>query len=172
MYLDEVAKQPEFVEFVQGIDGVRKVNNSDKLAQGLSDFNLLLGYVSGAIIILLLAVAIFLINTTITMGISVRKEEISIMKLIGATDYFVRSPFIVEGMLIGLMGAIFPLILLYIIYNQAIMYIGQKFSILSNILHFLNVNHVFATLIPLSLAIGVGIGFIGSMITVRKHLHV
>lgn len=172
VYLDEVAKQPEFVEYVRGIDGVRKVNNSDKLAKGLSDFNILLGYVSGAIIILLLAVAIFLINTTITMGISVRKEEISIMKLIGATDYFVRSPFIVEGMLIGLMGAILPLILLYIIYNQAITYIGQKFSILSNILHFLNVNHVFATLIPLSLAIGVGIGLIGSIITVRKHLRV
>jgi cell division transport system permease protein len=172
VYLDEVSKQPEFVEFVQGLDGVRKVNNSDKLAKGLSDFNILLGYVSGAIIILLLAVAIFLINTTITMGIAVRKEEISIMKLIGATDYFVRSPFIVEGIIIGLTGAVLPLVLLYIIYNQAITYIGQKFSILSNILHFLNVNHVFATLIPLSLGIGVGIGLIGSMITVRKHLRV
>ncbi|WP_310601623.1 permease-like cell division protein FtsX [Anaerosporobacter sp.] len=172
VYLDEVAKQPEFVEYVQGLSGVRKVVNSDKLAKGLSDFNILLGYGSGAIIILLLAVAIFLISTTITMGISVRKEEISIMKLIGATDYFVRSPFIVEGMIIGLIGACVPLILLYIIYNQAIAYIGQKFSILSNILHFLNVNHVFATLIPLSLAIGMGIGLVGSMITVRKHLRV
>lgn len=172
VYLDEVSKQQEFVKFVQGIDGVRKVNNSDKLAKGLSDFNLLLGYGSAAIIILLLAVAIFLINTTITMGISVRKEEISIMKLIGATDYFVRSPFIVEGMIIGLIGAAFPLMLLYIIYNQAIQYIGQKFSILSNILHFLDVNHVFATLIPISLAIGVGIGLVGSLITVRKHLRV
>lgn len=172
VYLNEVDDQPEFVEYVKGLDGVRKVNNSDKLAKGLSDFNILLGYVSGAIIILLLAVAIFLINTTITMGISVRKEEISIMKLIGATDYFVRSPFIVEGIIIGLTGAVIPLILLYIIYNQAISYIGQKFSILSNILHFLNVNHVFATLIPLSLGIGVGIGLVGSMITVRKHLRV
>lgn len=172
VYLDEVSKQQEFVKFVQEIDGVRKVNNSDKLAKGLSDFNLLLGYGSAAIIILLLAVAIFLINTTITMGISVRKEEISIMKLIGATDYFVRSPFIVEGMIIGLIGAAFPLVLLYVIYNQAIQYIGQKFSILSNILHFLDVNHVFATLVPISLAIGVGIGLVGSLITVRKHLRV
>lgn len=172
VYLNEVNDQPEFVDYVKGLDGVRKVNNSDKLAKGLGDFNILLGYVSGAIIILLLAVAIFLINTTITMGIAVRKEEISIMKLIGATDYFVRSPFIVEGIVIGLTGAVIPLVLLYIIYNQAISYIGQKFSILSNILHFLNVNHVFATLIPLSLLIGVGIGLVGSMITVRKHLRV
>ncbi|WP_167955528.1 permease-like cell division protein FtsX [Anaerosporobacter faecicola] len=172
VYLDNVSQQPEFVEYVQHIDGVRKVNNSDKLAKGLSDFNILLGYGSAAIIILLLAVAIFLISTTITMGISVRKEEISIMKLIGATDYFVRSPFIVEGIIIGLIGAMIPLFILYLIYNQAITYIGQKFSILSNILHFLNINHVFGTLIPISLAMGVGIGLIGSIITVRKHLRV
>lgn len=172
VYLNKVSDQEKFVEYVKQIDGVRKVNNSAQLARGLNDFNVLLGYASGAIIILLLSVAIFLINTTITMGISVRKEEIGIMKLIGATDYFVRAPFIVEGIIIGLIGAALPLLILFAIYNQIIHYIGMKFSVLSNILHFLSAGHVFATLVPIALAIGVGIGFIGSFITVRRHLKV
>lgn len=172
VYLNKVSDQEKFVEYVKQIDGVRKVNNSAQLARGLNDFNVLLGYASGAIIILLLSVAIFLINTTITMGISVRKEEIGIMKLIGATDYFVRAPFIVEGIIIGLIGATLPLLILFAIYNQIIHYIGMKFSVLSNILHFLSAGHVFATLVPIALAIGVGIGFIGSFITVRRHLKV
>ena len=65
----------------------------------LSTFNKLVGYVSIVIILILLAVAFFLINNTITMGISIRQEEIGIMKLIGATDFFVRVPFIIEGIL-------------------------------------------------------------------------
>jgi cell division transport system permease protein len=172
IYLNDVSKQQDFVQYIKTVDGVRKVNNSDALAKGLNDFNVLVGYVSAAIIIILLAVSIFLISTTVTMGIAVRKEEISIMKLIGATDFFVRAPFIVEGVLIGIMGATLPLILLYFIYNRVITYISVKFSILSEILHFLNVNTVFATLVPISIGIGVGIGFIGSYLTVRKHLKV
>ncbi|MFW5632338.1 MAG: FtsX-like permease family protein, partial [Acetivibrio ethanolgignens] len=138
----------------------------------LSSFNILVGYISAAIIIILLAVAVFLISTTVATGISVRKDEISIMRLIGATDYFIRAPFIVEGILIGLTGAAAPLIVLYFIYNKVIYYVQDKFGILSNILTFLDVDVIFKNLIPISLGIGVGIGFIGSYLTVRKHLRV
>lgn len=171
IYLNDVSKQEEFVKFVESIDGVRQVNSSDTVAKGLTSFNVLVGYSSAAIIIILIAVAIFLINTTIAMGISVRKEEIGIMKLIGATDFFIRAPFIVEGVMIGLVGTAIPLIILRIIYSKAIVYIMDKFSVLSVFLTFLDVKVVFQVLIPLSLALGVGIGLLGSYITVRKHLN-
>ena len=94
------------------------------------------------------------------------------MKLIGATDSFVRAPFIVEGVLIGLIGAILPLLLLYLLYNKIVVYIGAKFSFLSNLINFVPVDKVFHALVPAALVLGVGIGFLGSRITIRKHLNV
>ncbi|MEG2775498.1 MAG: FtsX-like permease family protein, partial [Acetivibrio sp.] len=126
--------------------------------------------ISATIMIILLAVAVFLISTTVTMGISVRKDEIAIMRLVGATDFFIRSPFIVEGIAMGIIGTILPLGILYLIYNSVISYIQSRFQMLSGLLTFLDVNIVFRTLVPISLGIGVGIGFIGSFLTVRKHL--
>lgn len=172
IYLNDVSMQASLVKYIKAIEGVRQVNSSDATATSLSNINILVGYISAAILIILIAVSIFLISTTVTMGISIRKDEIAIMKLIGATDFFIRSPFIVEGVLIGLIGAILPLVGLYFIYNRAISYISEKFNVLSGILTFLDVNLVFSSLIPISLLIGVGIGFFGSFLTVRKHLRV
>ena len=123
-------------------------------------------------ILILLLVSVFLISNTVTIGISVRKEEISIMKYIGATDFFVRAPFVIEGILIGILGSAFPLGTIYVLYNKVVDYIGTKFSVLSNLLHFLPVNTIFTTLAPVIVIVGVGIGFMGSFITVRKHLRV
>ena len=94
------------------------------------------------------------------------------MKYIGATDFFVRCPFVVEGMIIGLIGSIVPLGIVYLIYNNVIGFVLNKFTVLSSILKFLSVQEVFHVLLPVSLVIGVGIGFIGSFITVRKHIRV
>ena len=140
------------------------------MANTLTDFNSLIGYISAGVILILLGVAVFLISNTITVGISVRKEEIAIMKLIGATDYFVRAPFVVEGIVIGLIGAAIPLGILYALYGKIVMYISDKFSFISNMMKFLSVNEIFHNLIPVALVLGVGIGFIGSRITIRKHL--
>ena len=130
------------------------------------------GYVSAGIILILLCVAVFLISNTVTIGIAVRREEIAIMKLIGATDYFVRAPFIVEGILIGIIGSALPLTVLYFMYRRIIFYVADKFRWLSSMLEFLPVDKVFATLIPVGLILGVGIGFLGSRMTIRKHLKV
>lgn len=94
------------------------------------------------------------------------------MKLIGATDFFVRAPFVVEGILIGLIGSAFPLALLYIMYSRLVVYIMEKFNFLSSLMNFLPVNTVFRTLTPVALLLGVGIGFVGSFTTIRKHLRV
>lgn len=164
--------QAELVEFASGLEGVRKVNKSDVVANTLSSVNTLVGYISAAIILILLGVSIFLISNTVTMGITVRKEEIAIMKYIGAKDFMVRSPFVIEGLIMGLIGAVIPLILLYFLYGKAIDYIMTRLSILNNIIEFLPVLDVYRYLLPIGIALGVGIGFVGSIFTVRKHLKV
>ena len=80
---------------------VRKVNQSEEAAKTLRNINKLVSYISIAIIVLLLIISIFLISNTVSVGIAVRKEEIGIMKYIGATDAFVRAPFLLEGMVLG-----------------------------------------------------------------------
>src|SRR5699024_4665981 len=133
----------------------------------------LISIVSVVIIAILLVVSVFLISNTVAMGISVRKEEIGIMKLIGATNAFVRLPFILEGILIGLVGAVIPLTLLYFLYNQAVQYILARFSILNEFMNgLIPVNNIFRVLLPAGIILGMGIGFVGSMVTIRKHLKV
>lgn len=172
IFLKDVSMQDALVTWLKSIPEVRKVNASQLTASTLSGANLLIAYVSVGIIAILLAVSIFLISNTVAIGISVRSEEINIMKYIGATDFFVRAPFVLEGMLIGLLGAALPLLLIYNIYNYVLTYIMEKFSILSSYLAFVPVEETFRVLTPVSLIVGVGIGFLGSVTTVRKHLHV
>ena len=172
VYMNDISMQQPLVTFIQSLNGVAEVKSSDVAANTLTDFNSLLGYVSSGIILILLCVAVFLISNTVTIGIAVRREEIGIMKLIGATDFFVRAPFIVEGILIGLLGAIIPLSVLFVMYRRIITYVGERFRWLNGILDFLPVEAVFSTLVPVALVLGVGIGFLGSFLTIRKHLRV
>lgn len=170
--MEDVAKQKEVVSYAEGLEGVRKVNKSDVVAKTLTSMNKLMYYVSAAIILILLAVSVFLISNTVTMGITVRREEIAIMKYIGAKDGFVRAPFVIEGLIIGIVGAIIPLIMLFFMYDKAVAYIMTKFSLLNNIITFLPVTTVYRTLLPVGMALGVGIGFVGSFFTIHKHLRV
>ncbi len=172
VFLSDVSMQDALVTWLQSLPEVRKVNYSTLTANTLSGANMLIAYVSMGIIVILLAVSIFLISNTVAIGISVRKEEINIMKYIGATDFFVRAPFVLEGMLIGLIGAAIPLGFIYSLYNYALAYVAGRFSMLSEFLKFLTVKDIFDFLTPVSLVVGVGIGFLGSISTVRKHLHV
>lgn len=172
IYVSDVALQDELVTYIESIEGVRKINQSEDIANILSDFNVLVGYASVAIIGLLLAVSVFLISNTITIGINSRREEIGIMKLIGATNTFVRTPFLIEGIAIGLVGAIIPLIVLFFGYRELVGYVMGEFNLLTGVLQFLPVEELFNILIPVALILSVGIGFFGSFFTTRKHLRV
>lgn len=172
VYLKSISKQKEFISYVNGLDGVRQVNSAKDAVKSLSSVNSLVAYASAAIIIILTAVAIFLISTSVTMGISIRREEIRIMRLVGASDFLVKIPFVVEGVIIGVIGSAIPLVILFVFYKKIITYMLSRFDILSDLLTFLSARHVFSTLVPVSFLIGIGIGFIGSYITVRKHLKV
>ncbi|MBS4887073.1 MAG: permease-like cell division protein FtsX [Clostridiales bacterium] len=148
------------------------VNQSEQASRTLGSINKLVSYVSIAVIAILLIISIFLISNTVSMGISVRKEEIGIMKYIGATDAFVRLPFLLEGMILGVIGAAIPLICLFFLYNSAVEFILTKFNVLTGIVDFIPIWQIYEGLVPMGLGLGVGIGLLGSFFTTRKHLRV
>lgn len=172
IYMNDISMQKTLVTYLNSVEGIRQVNKSEAVANMLSDFNKLIGYISAGIILILLGVAVFLISNTIMVGISVRKEEIAIMKLIGATDYIVRAPFVVEGVVIGFIGAAIPLGILYVLYGEIVTYVAENFNFIGGMMQFLPAEVVFNSLVPVALILGVGIGYIGSHITTRKHLRV
>ena len=172
VFLSDVSLQNDLVTWLNSLPEVRKVNADESTATTLTGTNLIIAYVSAGVIALLFAVSIFLISNTVATGIAIRAQEISIMKYIGATDFLVCSPFVIEGMIMGLFGAGIPLIILYHMYQYAADYLVKRFPMLMSRLGLLPAETIFSFLTPVCLALGVGIGFLGNMFSVRKHLRV
>ena len=172
VYLLDAAYQEEIVSYIEKLPSVRSVNASESVAQSIASFGRLLSYVSLGIIVILVAVAVFLISNTVRIGVAVRRDEIAIMKYLGASDMFVRGPFLVEGLVIGGAGSIIPIFLLRELYDRVVEFITSNFSVLNRLLTFLPAEEIFRPLIPILLVIGLGIGFIGSYLTLRKHVRV
>lgn len=172
IYLKDIADQDVIVSYLNTIAGIRKINYSNDTASGLSTFNKMLGLISAVIIAILLAVAVFLISNTISTAAAFRKDENKIMRLIGATNFMIRAPFVVEGIIIGFAGAAIPLVSVYFLYRSAVEYMIEKFHIISNIIEFIPIDTIFPYMIAVAVALGVGIGFVGSYFTIRKHLKV
>lgn len=170
VFLNDVSMQSVLIRFIEGLEGVRRVNALDGVAESMEGISRMITVISVAIIVILVAVAIFLIRMTVSIGISVRKEEISIMNLIGATDYFVRFPFVVEGVTLGICGALLPLGILHLIYGKVIEYLTGEFESVFQRMAFLSEHDVFMKLTPLLLGIGVLIGWFGSTSSTRKQL--
>lgn len=172
IYLKDIADQDVIVSYLNTIAGIRKINYSNDTASGLSTFNKMLGLISAVIIAILLAVAVFLISNTISTAAAFRKDENKIMRLIGATNFMIRAPFVVEGIIIGFAGAAIPLVSVYFLYRSAVEYMIEKFHIISNIIEFIPIDTIFPYMIAVAVALSVGIGFVGSFFTIRKHLKV
>lgn len=172
IYLKSIDDQAGMVEWLETIPEIRKINYSSDTASGLSNFNRMLGLLSAVIIIILLAVAAFLISNTIMTAAAFRRDENKIMRLIGATGFMIRAPFVVEGIVIGFVGAAIPLISVYFLYRSAVAYMMEKFGILSNLMEFIPIQEIFPEMVAVAMMLGVGIGFVGSFFTIRRHLKV
>ena len=172
VYVKQIEQQSQLVDYISNLEHVREVRQSEEAEETLTSINRLIFYVSLGIIAVLLIISIFLISNTVSVGISVRREEIGIMKLIGASNFFVRFPFLLEGIILGLIGAAIPLGAFYFLYNEAVRMVLTKFNGLSDFMQFIPVNDIYRVLLPIGLILGMGIGLIGSYITTRKHLKV
>ena len=126
--------------------------------------------VSAVILVLLVFISIFIISNTIKLTVHARRKEISIMKYVGATNGFIRWPFMVEGIVIGVVAALLSVLLLGIAYNYVA---GQATGVVETIqISLLQFSDTFNTLIFTYLVLGIGIGTIGSAISMRKYLEV
>lgn len=172
IFLNDISQQDEFVAYLQSLEGVRRVNYSNSAADGLTSFNTIVGVLSVVIIGVLLSVSVFLISNTINVAAAFRKSENQIMRYIGATNYMIRAPFVVEGVIIGLLGALIPLGCMFYLYRQVIDYVADRFQILSGIFQILPVNQIFPYMVAAATLLGLGIGFFASFLTIQKHLKV
>ena len=172
IFLHDIEEQDSMVEYLESLDGIRKVNYSNSAAAGLASFNKILALLFGVIIAMLLAVAVFLISNTITVAAAFRKNENKIIRLIGATKFMSRAPFVVEGTLLGLIGAVLPLSVMYFLYEKTVEFVMSRFQLLSGIIRFLPIGEIYPMMIGVSLVLGGGLGFIVSFMTIRKHLRV
>jgi cell division transport system permease protein len=173
VFIKNIKYQDGLVDYLESMKEVRYVRKpEEKLTSVMQNFNELVKYSSVVLIIILILISVFLISNSIRLAITLRKNEISIMKYIGAKDSLIRGPFLIEGVLIGISGTIVPLSIIYIFYDNVIAKLNTQFPILDDYLAFLNVNEVFSKLIPLSIAIGIVIGLVGSRLTIHKHLQV
>ncbi len=170
IYLNDVTMQKVLVRYVENIEGVRKVNHSDSLADMFSGVQALIWVISIALIGILVAVAVFLIRTTISTGINVRREEISIMSIIGATEFFIRAPFVVEGALIGILGSALPIGILYYLYGEVIAILETQFTTVFTRMRFLERGEIMQDFIPLALLFSLGLGIVASHYTAKKQI--
>ena len=128
--------------------------------------------ITAIVLVLLVLISIFIISNTIKLTVHARRKEISIMKYIGATNNFIRSPFIVEGIIIGLVAAMISVLLIGLSYNV----IAEKLltSSISELVSFqlLGFNELFNLIVIVYLVLGVGVGVLGSVISMRRYLKV
>ncbi|WP_027416318.1 permease-like cell division protein FtsX [Aneurinibacillus terranovensis] len=155
---------------IKQIKEVKKVNYAEQTASKLFAITNVIRFVIVVFILALGFTAMFLIANTIKLTIVARRKEIEIMKLVGATNSFIRGPFFVEGALMGILGAILPIILLLVGYESLITMIKKDLS-----LYFLDLLPLYPLAYQISfilLGIGVFIGVWGSIVSVRRFLRI
>lgn len=157
---------------IEQFDNVKNIEVKDKTIEALLKLANGIKIVSGIILVLLIVISIFIIANTIKLTVHARRKEISIMKYVGATNGFIRWPFIVEGIIIGIVAALLSILLLGIAYNIVIGKLMESAFASSIGLGLLTFSEIFGLVITVYLLLGIGIGSIGSIISMRKYLEV
>ena len=168
--LEDNSKMEETVQQIHEIQGVASISDRPELAEGFTTIQRILDIASAAIIIVLLVVSLFMISNTIKLAMYDRRDEIAIMKMIGATNRFIRFPYFVEGFLIGLISGVVAFFLEWGLYNLLDARITEMQSLqLFSIAPFREI------LLPVAVVFGVAglfVGMFGSVMSIRKFLDV
>ncbi|MDO4744374.1 MAG: FtsX-like permease family protein, partial [Clostridia bacterium] len=166
--LTDVRRANEVAEAAAKIEGVEEVTNRQDLIRKILSITNAIKHISVWLLIILAAISVFIISNTIKLGMFSRRKEINIMKFVGATDWFIRWPFIIEGMLLGAVGAAVATVIVMIGYSSVFATV-QEF--MGNI-KLLEASEIINVVIIGFLVMGIGIGMAGSAMSIRKHLHV
>ncbi len=152
--------------------GIESIRHAQQVTETLITIDAIFKVVAVVLIAILCIVAIGIITNTIKLTVYVRKNEINIMKYVGATDWFIRWPFIIEGLIIGLIGAAIPSVLCFFGYYKLYGFFTSQYSALRSIIELRTAEDLFIVIIPVSLLVGMLIGAVGSISSIRKHLNV
>ena len=149
-----------------------RIWHAQQLTDTLMAIDAIFKIVSVVIIAILAIISIGIIMNTIKLTVFIRKNEIGIMKYVGATDWFIRWPFIVEGVIIGLIGAAIPSVISWLSYDRIVDYFNTHISVLNTLVSLKSGSEIFIVTIPVALLVGALLGAVGSITSVRKHLRV
>lgn len=166
--LSDIKKAAAVEKALEKIEGIESVSNRTDILRGISSFASVAGHVSLAGMIIFAVISVFIISNTIKLGLMSRKTEIGIMKSVGATDGFIRSPFIIEGAIVGIAGSLISYIPIILGYKSAVTWWDGLFGIF----RLLPAEEISYILMGVFLIAGVVIGSIGSIASVRKYLDV
>ncbi len=170
--LTDLTKSDEIEEQIQTFENVSKVTVGIETINKLVDIANGIRTATGVILVLLILISIFIIANTIKLTVHARRKEISIMKYVGATNGFIRWPFIVEGILIGVISALITVVILGFAYNFVADQISSSETMTTMGYNLLTYSNVLSMLFTVYIIMGIGIGAIGSAISMRKYLEV
>ena len=170
--LTDLKLSSEVQENIYKLDNIASITSQDNTINNLVKIANGIKIVSIVVLSLLVIISIFIIANTIKLTVHARRKEISIMKYVGATDSFIRWPFIIEGIIIGIIAAIISLAVLGLAYNLIISKLGNS-AVLAKIgMSLLSFADISTLLVIVYLVLGIGIGALGSTISMRKYLKV
>lgn len=169
--LDSIKNQTDVLKALDGVDGIDNVRHGQTETELLMKANRIFSISSVLIMLILGIISVMIIMNTIRISVVNRRIEINIMKYVGATDWFIRWPFIIEGIIIGLVGAIVPLLIGFPIYAKITSAIFRYLPMITFV-KFRLTGDVFGFLIPFGISFGIILGVIGSVTSIRKHLRV
>ena len=170
--LTDLSLNEQVQEKIYALDNVDEIASENNTINRLQELANGIQIMTVIILALLIIISIFIISYTIKLTVHARRREISIMKYVGATNGFIRGPFIVEGIIIGLISAIITLIILGLSYNAVMGGIGESVLIQSIGIGLLSFSEMFFLVLTVYLVLGIGIGILGSVISMRKYLKV
>ncbi len=172
--VDDPGNQRLVVSKINELDakGIEEIRHESEIVNVLITINKGIRIVSIFIILVLIVVSVVLIINTVKLTVNSRQTEINIMKYVGATDWFIRWPFIIEGILIGLVGALIPIAICWLSYSKIVDVVYANVKLLQNLITFRSAVGIFFFITPVSLIIGVVIGAVGSITSMRRHLKV
>ena len=157
---------------INGKNYIDEIRSSDKTINALINIANGIKIVTGVLLVLLIAISIFIISNTIKLTVHARRKEISIMKYVGATNSFIRWPFIVEGIIIGIISALLTILIIYVGYTFIISKILGVFNSIQVNVSLLTFKEMYQMILIVYMALGIGIGVLGSSISMRKYLEV
>ena len=168
--LEDNTKMEQTDAQLKQLPGVAKTNAAYELAKGFSTIQDVLHMVSAAIIAVLLVVSLLIISNTVKLAMYDRKDEIAIMKMVGATNGFIRLPFVVEGFTLGMMGAILAFGLEWVGYDALIQKIAAVDAL--QLFNFVSFQELLIPMVVVFAAAGMFVGIVGSWTSIRKFMNV